>query len=55
MVSITPLAVGSPISGRRERILKTGVGYDAVNNEVVVTFSLINLDLYVRGTYRDYI
>ena len=55
IVSITPLIVGSPISGRRERILKTGVGYDAVNNEVVVTFSLINLDFYVRGTYRDYI
>ncbi len=55
ILSITPLAVGSPISGRRERILKTGVGYDAVNNEVVVIFSLINLDFYVRGTYRDYI
>ena len=54
IVSITPLAVGTPVSGRRERILKTGVGYDAVNNEVVVTFSLISLDFYVRGTYRDY-
>ena len=54
ILSITPLTVGSPVSGRRERLLKTGIGYDAVNNEVVVTFSLLNLDYYVRGTYRDY-
>lgn len=54
IISITPLSVGSPISGRRERILKTGIGYDAVNNEVVVTFSLISIDYYLRGTWRDY-
>lgn len=54
MLSITPLSVGSPISGRRERILKTGIGYDAVNNELVVAFSLISIDFYVRGSWRDY-
>lgn len=54
MISITPLMVGTPVSGRRERILKTGVGYDAVNNDIVVTFSLISLDYYIRGTWRDY-
>ena len=55
IISITPLTVGSPVTGRRERLLKTGVGYDAVNNEIVVIFSLLNLDYYVRGTYRDYL
>ena len=55
IISITPITVGNPISGRRERILKTSIGYDAVNNELVILFSLINLDFYVRGTYRDYI
>ena len=54
MISITPLVVGTPISGRRERILKTGIGYDAVNNGLVVTFSLLSLDYYVHGTWRDY-
>ncbi len=54
MLSITPLAVGTPVSGRRERILKTGFGYDAVNNELVVTFSLISIDYFVHGTWRDY-
>ena len=55
IVSVTPLTVGSPVTGRRERLLKTGVGYDAVNNEIVVVFSLLNLDYYIRGTYRDYL
>ncbi len=54
MIALTPLVVGTPISGRRERILRTGIGYDAVNNDVVVTFSLLSLDYYVRGTWRDY-
>ncbi len=54
IISITPLTVGSPVSGRRERILRTGVGYDAVNSQVVVTFSLLSIDYYVRGSWRDY-
>lgn len=54
IISLTPLTVGSPITGRRERLLKTGIGWDFVNNNLVVTFSLLNLDYYVRGTYRDY-
>lgn len=54
IISITPLTVGSPITTKRERLLKTGVGWDFVNNELVVTFSLMNFDYYVRGTYRDY-
>ena len=53
-VSITPLAFGNPISGRRERVLKTDIGYDAINNQFYWAFSLVRLDYYVRGTYRDY-
>ena len=53
-VSITPLTFGNPISGRRERVLKTNLGYDAINNEFYWAFSLVELDYYVRGTYRDY-
>lgn len=54
ILSITPITVGNPITGRRERLLKTGIGWDFVNNKLIVTFSLMNLDIYVRGTYRDY-
>lgn len=54
IVSITPLTVGNPITGRRERLLKTGLGWDFVNNKLIVAFSLLNLDLYAIGSYRDY-
>lgn len=54
MISITPLSIGTPVSGRRERILKTGFGYDFVNKDFVITFSLVSIDYYVRGTWRDY-
>ena len=54
MISITPLTVGTPISGSRERLLRTGVGYDFVNWKFVITFSLLSVDYYVRGSWRDY-
>jgi len=54
LMSFTPLTVGNPITGRRERLAKVGAGWDFVNNKLVVTFSLMNLDYYVRGSYRDY-
>ena len=54
ILSITPICVGSPITGKRERIFRTGIGWDAANGEVLVTFSLVNIDIYARGTYRDY-
>ena len=31
------------------------VGYDFINNRMVVSFSILTFDLYVRGTYRDYL
>ena len=54
IASFAPITIGSPITGRRERVLKTGVGYDFVNKRVIFSFSLISLDFYIRGTYRDY-
>lgn len=52
--SITPLCIGSPITGKRERILRTGFGWDVKNESLLVTFSLVNIDIYAKGTYRDY-
>ena len=53
-ITLTPITLGSPISGRRERALRTNVGYDFINNRVVLFFSIVGFDFYVRGTYRDY-
>ena len=52
---LSPLTVGSPVTGRREKFMKTNVGYDFINNRMVVSFSILTFDLYVRGTYRDYL
>ena len=54
LLSFTPITVGNPVTGRRERLLRTGAGWDFVNNRLVVTFSLLSLDYYIRGSYRDY-
>ena len=55
MVGVTPLAVGSPALGRRERCLRTNVGWDFVNNKLIVAFSPMDVDIYIKGTYRDWI
>lgn len=53
-ITFTPLTLGNPMTGRRERFLKTNLGYDFINERVVVSFSILGFDLYLRGTYRDY-
>ena len=55
MVGVTPLAVGSPALGRRERCLRTNVGWDFVNKKLIVAFSPMDVDIYLKGTYRDWI
>ena len=55
MVGVTPLAVGSPALGRRERCLRTNVGWDFVNKKLIVAFSPMDVDIYIKGTYRDWI
>ncbi|MCI7605246.1 MAG: hypothetical protein MSS69_00645 [Spirochaetales bacterium] len=55
MIGVTPLAVGSPALTRRERCLRTNVGWDFVNKKVIVAFSPMDVDIYVKGTYRDWI
>ena len=55
MLGITPLAVGSPALSRRERCLRTNIGWDFVNKKLLVVFSPMDVDIYVKGTYRDWI
>lgn len=54
-ISITPLTVGSPISGMRERLITVGVLYNWHKNEFRVLFSLFKQDFYVRNTWREYV
>lgn len=54
MITITPITIGSSISGRREKVLKTNAGWDAVNGKLFISCSLITIDIFVKGTYKDY-
>ncbi len=55
LLSLTPLAVGNPISAKRERAFTLTFAYNFITNQVSVLFDLIKYDLYVVGTYRDYL
>lgn len=55
MVGITPLAVGSPSLMKRERCLRTNLGWDFVNKKLIVSFSPLDVDIYIKGTYRDWV
>lgn len=55
MVGITPFVEGSPSITKRERLLKTNIGWDFVNRKLLVAVSLLEMDVYLKGTYRDYI
>ncbi|MBQ0070787.1 MAG: hypothetical protein KBS81_02865 [Spirochaetales bacterium] len=54
-VGLVPLLVGSPSISKREKILKTNIGYDCVNRKAFVAFSLLELEVYLKGTFRDFI
>lgn len=53
-INVTPVTIGTPIHGRRERAFEIGCQYDWFSNKFYVTFSFLKLDFYLRGSYRDY-
>ena len=55
LLSLTPLAVGNPISAKRERAFTLTLAYNFITNQVSVLFDLVKYDFYVVGTYRDYL
>lgn len=55
ILSLTPLAVGNPISAKRERAFTMTLAYNFLTAQVSVLFDLIKYDLYLVGTYRDYL
>lgn len=53
-LSVTPVAVGSPYSGKRERLAKMGVAWNFMDNSVSMYWSVALYDYYLVGTWRDY-
>ena len=54
-LGISPLTLGSPSTTRRERGLRTNIGWDFVNRKLMVTFSPLDIEVYIVGTYRDWV
>lgn len=54
-LGLSPLTIGAPMTAKRERGFRTNVGYDFVNRKVFFTFSPIDIEVYLVGTYRDWI
>gem|GEM_PF-376561 len=52
--SVTPIVVGSPYSGRRERFAKMGVAWNFQDNSVSMYWSIALYDYYLVGTWKDY-
>ncbi|WP_320127786.1 hypothetical protein [uncultured Sphaerochaeta sp.] len=54
LVSCTPYTLGSPYSGKRERLLSLTLAYNMYTNQVSLMFDLIKYDYYAIGSYRDW-
>ncbi len=54
LLSLTPITIGSPVTGKRERLLSLTLAYNLSNRQVGLLFDLIKYDFYVVGTYKDY-
>ena len=54
-LGISPLAIGAPMTVKRERALRTNIGYDFLNKKLMVTFSPLDIEVYLVGTYRDWV
>lgn len=52
--SVTPIVVGSPYSGKRERFAKMGVAWNFQDNSVSMYWSISLYDYYLVGIWKDY-
>ena len=53
-VSLTPVTLGSPVLGHRERFMEAGLSYNWAQNRFGFFFSFLRIDWYVRGSWRDF-
>lgn len=54
LLSVTPVTIGSPFAGKRERIMSFALAYNLRSGQVSLLFDLVKYDYYVAGTYRDW-
>ncbi len=54
LLAVTPVTVGTPYSGKRERLGKMGVAWNFWDNSFSMYWSVALYDLYVGGTWRDF-
>ncbi len=54
LFSVTPLTVGSPVTGKRERAFALTLAYNLHTKRVAILFDLVKFDFYVVGSYKDY-
>ncbi len=53
-LSLTPAVVGSPYSGKRERLAKIGAAWNFRDNSVSLYWSIALYDYYLVGTWKDF-
>lgn len=53
-LTVTPVTIGTPIHGRRERAFEMGAAYNWYDNSFSFIFSFLKLDYYIRGSWHDY-
>lgn len=53
-LGITPILAGSPSTGKREKYLTSRVGWDFVNNKLLVAISLADYEVYLKGRAEEF-
>lgn len=53
-ISFTPLVIGSPVYGTREKLCEVGVSYNWFTRKFRFLFSLFKLDWFLYGRVSDY-
>ncbi len=54
VVSLTPFTIGSPGTGKRERMFSFSVAYNLTNHQVGLFMDLLKFDYYIVGKSTDY-
>ncbi|PKL14172.1 MAG: hypothetical protein CVV52_02900 [Spirochaetae bacterium HGW-Spirochaetae-8] len=50
---LTPIAVGTPHVGKRDRLATIGIDWNIRDHQVSFIWNIMISDFYVRGTWRD--
>lgn len=54
LFSVTPITIGSPFAGKRERVMSFTLTYNIYSSQISLMVDLLKDDFYLIGTYRDW-